>query len=95
MTSVLLVGCGKMGGALLAGWRANNAADSFVVVEPMQQSLTDILGVSGVTVVKEFSEIPGDFKPNAIVMAVKPQADRKSTRLNSSHSQQSRMPSSA
>ncbi|MEK9905679.1 MAG: pyrroline-5-carboxylate reductase [Rhodospirillales bacterium] len=74
MTSVLLVGCGKMGGALLAGWRANNAADSFVVVEPMQQSLTDILGVSGVTVVKEFSEIPGDFKPNAIVMAVKPQA---------------------
>ncbi len=33
--SILLVGCGKMGGALLAGWRDRGiAADRVVVVEP-------------------------------------------------------------
>ena len=31
---ILLVGCGKMGGALLAGWRERRVAPHFVVVEP-------------------------------------------------------------
>ncbi|MBT6204695.1 MAG: NAD(P)-binding domain-containing protein, partial [Rhodospirillaceae bacterium] len=40
---ILLVGCGKMGGAMLAGWlgRGMNAAD-IVAVEPSRE-LADVL----------------------------------------------------
>lgn len=74
MTSVLLVGCGKMGGALLAGWRAEGAADRFIVVEPMAAARADLAGADGVTVVDDMSDLPAGFQPDAIVMAVKPQA---------------------
>jgi pyrroline-5-carboxylate reductase len=74
MTSILLVGCGKMGGALLSGWRANGAADSFVIVEPNKQSIPNIGGNSNITFVQDFAGIPSTFLPDAIVMAVKPQA---------------------
>jgi pyrroline-5-carboxylate reductase len=74
MTSILLVGCGKMGGALLSGWCANGAADSFVIVEPNKQSIPNIGGNSNITFVQDFAGIPSTFLPDAIVMAVKPQA---------------------
>lgn len=74
MTSVLLVGCGKMGSALLAGWRAEAAADRFVVVEPMTDSLAEFAGADDVTVVAGIDSLPADLRPDAIVMAVKPQA---------------------
>jgi len=73
MRSVLLAGCGKMGGALLEGWRASKAADRFVVVEPSQEATAHLAGADGVAVIADRSELPGDFKPDAIVMAVKPQ----------------------
>ena len=72
MTTVLLVGCGKMGGALLAGWRANKAADRFVVVEPA--GAPDFADASDVEIVADFSELPADLSATALVMAVKPQA---------------------
>ncbi len=68
--SLLLVGCGKMGGAMLAGWKAAGAAGAVVVVEPFGAPKglpADVL------VVKEASEIPADFTPDAIILAVKPQ----------------------
>jgi pyrroline-5-carboxylate reductase len=68
--SLLLVGCGKMGGAMLAGWKAAGAAGSVVVVEPFGAPK----GLPAeVLVVKEASEIPADFTPDAIILAVKPQ----------------------
>jgi len=73
MTGVLLVGCGKMGGALLDGWRANKAADRFVVVEPAPGATERFAATSDVTVVAAISDIPADFAADAIVMAVKPQ----------------------
>ena len=68
--SLLLVGCGKMGGAMLAGWKAAGAAGSVVVVEPFgaPKGLP-----SDVLVVKEATEIPSDFAPDAVILAVKPQ----------------------
>ena len=44
---------------------------------------------------KEIPVFPGCITPSEVAQAVKRGLDRKSTRLNSSHSQQSRMPSSA
>lgn len=74
MTSVLLVGCGKMGGALLNGWRANGAADRFVVVEPFQDAIADLADAADVDLLSTIAEMPPGFSPDAIVMAVKPQA---------------------
>lgn len=72
MASVLLVGCGKMGGALLAGWRANQAADRFVIVEPFGVP-PEIADAPEVTAVADLADAPAGFQPDAIVMAVKPQ----------------------
>lgn len=68
--ALLLVGCGKMGGAMLAGWDAAGAAGSVVVVEPH----TVPQGVSArATVVKDAADIPAGFRPDAVILAVKPQ----------------------
>jgi len=63
---IMLVGCGRMGGAMLEGWRERGLADS-VVVDPLA-------AVPGVTVVAEAAAIPPGFAPAAVVLAVKPQS---------------------
>ncbi|MQP65260.1 pyrroline-5-carboxylate reductase [Niveispirillum sp. SYP-B3756] len=67
---LLLVGCGKMGGAMLAGWKQADPATRMVVVEPFgpPKGLPD-----DVQVVTDAADIPADFQPDAIVLAVKPQ----------------------
>ncbi|HEX5078965.1 MAG TPA: pyrroline-5-carboxylate reductase [Geminicoccaceae bacterium] len=72
---LLLVGCGKMGGALLAGWIANGlrAADTYVV-EPDAALRTAARERHRVAAVAEPHELPTDLRPQAIVFAVKPQA---------------------
>ena len=65
---ILLVGLGKMGGAMLAGWRERGLAPS-IAVDPM---LPPSPGPE-VTVVADAAAIPAGFKPAAIVLAVKPQ----------------------
>lgn len=64
---LLLVGCGKMGGALLAGWRERGLADC-VVVEPRPAG-----PILGATVVPDPGAIPAGFAPAAVVLAIKPQ----------------------
>lgn len=66
MTEVLLIGCGRMGGALLKGWRESKAVGKAIVVDPALPTLP------GVTVVSALSEIAGDL-PKTILLAVKPQ----------------------
>lgn len=67
---LLLVGCGKMGGAMLAGWKQADPATRMVVVEPFgaPKGLPD-----DVIVVADASDIPADFQPDAVILAVKPQ----------------------
>jgi pyrroline-5-carboxylate reductase len=67
---ILLVGGGKMGAAMLAGWRERGLAPS-VIVDPAESALA--LAAPGITVVGEASEIPAGFAPAALVLAVKPQ----------------------
>jgi pyrroline-5-carboxylate reductase len=66
---ILLVGFGKMGGAMLAGWRERGLAHA-VAVDP---AMPEVPGAD-VTVVPEPAGIPEGFAPEAVVLAVKPQS---------------------
>jgi len=67
--AILLVGCGKMGGALLAGWRDRGIAVSRIhVVEPAGGTPPDIAAVASP------DDLAGALKPDVVVFAVKPQA---------------------
>lgn len=68
----LLVGCGKMGGALLAGWLERDVDRAAVtVVEPYgTEAIRDRFGVAAVADAAELGE---DVAPEVVVFAVKPQ----------------------
>ncbi len=65
---ILLVGFGKMGGAMLAGWRERGLAAA-VAVDPALPPPP----AANVVVAADAAGIPADFKPAAVVLAVKPQ----------------------
>ncbi len=71
-STLILVGCGKMGSALLRGWIAKQAASRFVVVEPQGRpaDLADAAGTSWYSSPQELTQV---LTPAAIVFAVKPQ----------------------
>jgi pyrroline-5-carboxylate reductase len=72
---LVLVGCGKMGGALLHGWlRRELAATDVFVVEPDQEICVRTRAQHDVMAVAEPEALPGDLRPRALVFAVKPQA---------------------
>jgi pyrroline-5-carboxylate reductase len=70
LPSLLLVGGGRMGGAMLAGWRELGLASS-VVVDPSPEASS--LAAPGVVVVPSAASIPLGFTPEAVILAVKPQ----------------------
>lgn len=71
--SLLLVGCGKMGGALLEGWLARGVEPAnIVVVEPNAETAGPTAGY-GVTVAPSGDDLPDDARPAVVVFAVKPQ----------------------
>lgn len=65
---VLLVGFGKMGGAMLAGWRERGVAPS-IAIDPAAPPAPG----PDVTVLTDAAAIPAGFAPAAVVLAVKPQ----------------------
>ena len=67
---LLLVGGGKMGGAMLAGWLERGLSPS-VVLDPAPG--TQALVGPDVTVVAAPSALPAGFEPACVVLAVKPQ----------------------
>lgn len=67
---ILLVGCGKMGSALLNGWLGRGTpAEHVSVIEPMQPQLPD-----GVSLYAEAAALASDYRPSVVVFAVKPQS---------------------
>ncbi len=70
LPSILLVGGGRMGSALLAGWREQRLTQA-VVIDPSPEAAK--LAGPGVTVLKVAAEIPAGFAPEAVILAVKPQ----------------------
>lgn len=68
---LLLLGCGKMGGAMLAGWLERGLPAESVVVEPNAAATVAFAG--RVRVVAEAGAIPAGFAPGAVILAIKPQ----------------------
>ncbi|GAA4499559.1 pyrroline-5-carboxylate reductase [Gluconacetobacter tumulicola] len=64
---LLLVGCGQMGGAMLAGWLADGLAPSVI----LDRHRDDIPAPH--SVVRQASDLPDDFAPALIILATKPQ----------------------
>jgi pyrroline-5-carboxylate reductase len=67
---LLLVGGGKMGAAMLAGWRERGIT-RVVVIDPGAGA--HALAGDAVEIVASLADVPPDFAPQAIVLAVKPQ----------------------
>lgn len=69
MGKLLLVGCGKMGGAMLDGWLARGlAASDVIVAEPVEALRPKTPGLLTVTSSTDLRETP-----EIVVLAVKPQ----------------------
>ncbi len=70
---LLLVGCGKMGGALLNGWFEEGlSVGEIFVVEPFAET-REALAAKGVTSVSHLDELDAALSPAVVVLAVKPQ----------------------
>lgn len=71
--SIVLIGCGKMGGALLTGWLQERVAvENIVVVEPSGEAAQTARRL-GVTVVASAAELDPALRPDLLLFAVKPQ----------------------
>jgi pyrroline-5-carboxylate reductase len=68
---LLLLGCGKMGGAMLAGWLEQGLDPDSLVVEPQAPALAPFAG--RVRHVASADAIPSGFAPAAVILATKPQ----------------------
>jgi pyrroline-5-carboxylate reductase len=70
---VLLVGCGKMGGAMLRGWLARGL-ERAAVVEPQPAQLGDLASDPRLSIIADIAALPAGLRPAALVLAVKPQS---------------------
>jgi len=69
-----LIGGGKMGGAMLEGWIAQGTpAQDVTIVEPNQDTADDFKQRLGVNAVAAPDQLPDDYAPEVVVVAVKPQ----------------------
>jgi len=72
---LVLIGCGKMGGAMLAGWLdSGEAAGGVHVVEPHVAAMAGLDARDGVRVYSSADALPTDLAPSVVVLAVKPQS---------------------
>ena len=67
----LLIGSGKMGGAMLRAWQRQGPI-SITVIDPASPS-PDLANIPGVTWLATPDRIPTSFQPEAIILAIKPQ----------------------
>jgi len=72
MTTLLLVGCGNMGHAMLAGWLGADPSLEVHVVEPIE-ALRARAEATGARAVAEAGALPSSLAPDLIFLAVKPQ----------------------
>jgi pyrroline-5-carboxylate reductase len=70
---LVLVGCGKMGGALLRGWLAQGVDPELVSVVDIKPTGIDDIAAAGVRVLTKAGDLPAGLKPALLLLAVKPQ----------------------
>jgi pyrroline-5-carboxylate reductase len=73
--TILLVGCGKMGSALLEGWfkRGLNPVDVMIVEPAGRDAIPLCQKHRALTVLAKAADIPRDFTPDVVMFAIKPQ----------------------
>ena len=72
MKQICLIGCGKMGSAMLAGWQKDETlAANFHVIEPMLDASE--LASPHTCFYRDIGALPDGFAPDLVVLAVKPQ----------------------
>jgi pyrroline-5-carboxylate reductase len=70
---LLLVGCGKMGGAMLDGWLERGLPRKEVfIVEPFEGQ-REALKAKGLQAVASAEDLPGGLAPAVVLLAIKPQ----------------------
>lgn len=70
--NLLLVGCGKMGRALLSGWKRADKETVITVIDPAPQP-ADTKNLKSLSWLATPDKIPATFTPDAIIIAIKPQ----------------------
>jgi pyrroline-5-carboxylate reductase len=70
--TLVLIGCGQMGSAMLRGWLAREVASHFIVVEPAGAP-AGLAAAAHVAWHQVADELPDALAPDAVVFAVKPQ----------------------
>ncbi len=70
--TLILVGCGQMGSAMLRGWVASGAASEFIVVEPAGAP-SSLSPAPEIAFHKDTAGLGASVAPDAVVFAVKPQ----------------------
>jgi len=74
MPTLLLVGCGKMGGAMLQGWLDQGIASADItVIEPSAELAAALAGTYGVNTLSDPQDLSESFAPDVVILAVKPQ----------------------
>lgn len=72
MKNICLIGCGKMGSAMLAGWQKDETlAAQFHVIEPMLDASE--LASPHTSFYRDIGALPDGFSPDLVALAVKPQ----------------------
>ncbi len=70
---ILIIGCGKMGGALLDGWLESGwSCDKICVVESFAPT-REAWQAKGLTAVPDLAQVPQTFVPDVVLLGVKPQ----------------------
>jgi pyrroline-5-carboxylate reductase len=70
---LLLIGCGKMGGALLRGWLKRGIDPRLVHVVDIDPIGLDDVASAGIAIVKNPDSLPAGLKPAILLLAIKPQ----------------------
>jgi pyrroline-5-carboxylate reductase len=70
--TIVLVGCGQMGAAMLRGWLASEAAAHFEVIEPAGAPAA-LAAAPRVSAHRSPDELVDGLAPDAVVFAIKPQ----------------------
>ncbi|MDF2763095.1 MAG: proC [Rhodospirillales bacterium] len=70
---LLLIGCGKMGGAMLEGWLAQGLPPGEVVIVEPNLEIGARLARRGMRHVTDCAQLPDALRPAVVLLAVKPQ----------------------
>jgi pyrroline-5-carboxylate reductase len=70
---ILLVGCGKMGGALLSGWLDDCMLSMNIQVIEPSQALQSVFSEKDIIFHNSIGDLDNNFKPTFVVFAIKPQ----------------------